>query len=191
MLIYNVCYLSHTQRVVPEVGLSQAGEVLSNLWRCCCSAELGRVGHESVGWGPTTMLAAASSPIGHFGEVTSPLALVAAVDPTSATNPNIPAISGMLTMIRLPPPTPPTFPMDFGQLLQAVSGAGGAGARAKAKMRNVHTESQGPAARSEGENDDEAWERYEEVMSGRADPIMIDKDKDKDEWDLVDGDISL
>ncbi|RXW13942.1 hypothetical protein EST38_g11909 [Candolleomyces aberdarensis] len=189
MLIYNVCYLAHTQRVVPEVKLNQAGEVLSNLWRCCCSAELGRVGHESVGWGPTpssTFPAALSnSPLGYFGEVTSPLALAA--DPTSAS-PNMGSI-GTLTMIRLPPPTPPTFPMDFGQLLQAVSGAGGAGARAKAKMRNVHTESQAAARRSEGENDDDdPWERYEEV--DREDS-SANRDRDKDEWDLVDGDISL
>ncbi|KAJ2912893.1 hypothetical protein MD484_g7522, partial [Candolleomyces efflorescens] len=198
MLIYNVCYLAHTQRVLPEVGLSQAGEVLSNLWRCCCSAELGRVGHESVGWGPTlfstssfagnpttmgTVPPTTTSPIsiGYFGEITSPLALVNAdgtintvSSPTSA-NPNSNTNNtnnamvtgiGMLTMIRLPPPTPPTFPMDFGQLLQAVSGAGGAGARAKAKMRNVYTESQAGASNAqsgrrgrENDEDEDPWER--------------------------------
>ncbi|KAH8989258.1 UV radiation resistance protein/autophagy-related protein 14 [Lactarius akahatsu] len=67
MLLYNVCYLAHTQAV--EVPLSQAGDVLSNLWAVCCSAELGRRSHQ-----------------------THPL---------------------------LPPPTPPSFPLDFGQLLQA------------------------------------------------------------------------
>lgn len=40
MLLYNVCYLAHTQAV--EIPLSQAGDVLSNLWAVCCSAELGR-----------------------------------------------------------------------------------------------------------------------------------------------------
>ena len=40
MLLYNVSYLAHTQSV--DVPLSQAGDVLSNLWMVCCSAELGR-----------------------------------------------------------------------------------------------------------------------------------------------------
>ena len=40
MLLYDVCYLAHTQAV--EVPLSQAGDVLSNLWLVCCSSELGR-----------------------------------------------------------------------------------------------------------------------------------------------------
>jgi hypothetical protein len=40
MLLYNVCYLAYTQAF--EIPLSQAGDVLSNLWAVCCSAELGR-----------------------------------------------------------------------------------------------------------------------------------------------------
>jgi hypothetical protein len=40
MLLYNGCYLAYTQGI--EVPLSQAGDVLSNLWSVCCSAELGR-----------------------------------------------------------------------------------------------------------------------------------------------------
>ena len=40
MLLYNVCYLASTQAV--EIPLSQAGDVLSNLWAVCCSGELGR-----------------------------------------------------------------------------------------------------------------------------------------------------
>lgn len=40
MLLYNVCYLAHTQSV--EIPLSQAGEALGNLWAVCCSGELGR-----------------------------------------------------------------------------------------------------------------------------------------------------
>jgi hypothetical protein len=43
MLLYNVCYLAYTQAV--EIPLSQAGDVLSNLWSVCCSAELGRFVH--------------------------------------------------------------------------------------------------------------------------------------------------
>ncbi|KAL0565136.1 hypothetical protein V5O48_016894 [Marasmius crinis-equi] len=45
MLIYNVCYLAYTQSV--DIPLAQAGDVLSNLWRVCCSAELGRRSHET------------------------------------------------------------------------------------------------------------------------------------------------
>jgi hypothetical protein len=40
MLLYNVCYLAHTQGV--EIPLSQAGDALGNLWAVCCSGELGR-----------------------------------------------------------------------------------------------------------------------------------------------------
>ena len=42
MLLYDVCYLAHTQAV--DVPLAQAGEVLGNLWAVCCSPELGRYG---------------------------------------------------------------------------------------------------------------------------------------------------
>ncbi|EPT05836.1 hypothetical protein FOMPIDRAFT_1110724 [Fomitopsis schrenkii] len=69
MLVYDVCFLAHTQAV--EVPLAQAGEVLGNLWAVCCSPELGRKSH-----------------------ATWPL---------------------------LPPPTPPSFPLDFAQLLQATA----------------------------------------------------------------------
>ncbi|KAF8734364.1 hypothetical protein AX14_003364 [Amanita brunnescens Koide BX004] len=46
MLIYNVTYLAFTQSV--EIPLSQAGDVLSNLWRVCCSSELGKKSHETT-----------------------------------------------------------------------------------------------------------------------------------------------
>ena len=46
MLLYDVSYLAHTQNV--DVPLSQAGDVLSNLWSVCCSAELGRRSHETT-----------------------------------------------------------------------------------------------------------------------------------------------
>ncbi|KAJ8091102.1 hypothetical protein PM082_022811 [Marasmius tenuissimus] len=45
MLLYNVCYLAYTQSV--DVPLAHAGDVLSNLWNVCCSAELGRRSHET------------------------------------------------------------------------------------------------------------------------------------------------
>ncbi|KAF8429422.1 UV radiation resistance protein and autophagy-related subunit 14-domain-containing protein [Boletus edulis BED1] len=69
MLLYNVCYLAHTQSV--EIPLSQAGDALGNLWVVCCSGELGRRSHE--------------------------------------------------TTPGLPPPTPPSFPLDFAQVLQATT----------------------------------------------------------------------
>ncbi len=43
MLLYNVCYLAHTQAV--DVPLAHAGDVLGNLWAVCCSHELGRRAH--------------------------------------------------------------------------------------------------------------------------------------------------
>ncbi|KAL1662113.1 UV radiation resistance protein and autophagy-related subunit 14-domain-containing protein [Schizophyllum commune] len=43
MLLYNVVYLAHTQNVA--VPLNQAGDVLSNLWSICCSADLGKASH--------------------------------------------------------------------------------------------------------------------------------------------------
>ncbi|KAI0695019.1 UV radiation resistance protein and autophagy-related subunit 14-domain-containing protein [Cytidiella melzeri] len=43
MLLYNVCYLAHTQNV--DVPLAQAGEALNNLWAVCCSPELGKRSH--------------------------------------------------------------------------------------------------------------------------------------------------
>ncbi|KAH7912772.1 UV radiation resistance protein and autophagy-related subunit 14-domain-containing protein [Hygrophoropsis aurantiaca] len=46
MLLYNVCYLAHTQSV--DVPLSQAGDALSNLWAVCCSPELGRRSHRTT-----------------------------------------------------------------------------------------------------------------------------------------------
>ncbi|KXN87803.1 hypothetical protein AN958_08119 [Leucoagaricus sp. SymC.cos] len=46
MLLYDVSYLAWTQNV--EVPLSQAGDVLSNLWSVCCSSELGRRSHEAT-----------------------------------------------------------------------------------------------------------------------------------------------
>ncbi|OAX39055.1 hypothetical protein K503DRAFT_690366 [Rhizopogon vinicolor AM-OR11-026] len=77
MLLYNVCYLAHTQGV--EIPLSQAGDALSNLWAVCCSGELGRRSHS-----------------------TTPL---------------------------LFPPTPPSFTLDFAQVLQATAASPARAAR--------------------------------------------------------------
>ncbi|KAL1742569.1 UV radiation resistance protein and autophagy-related subunit 14-domain-containing protein [Schizophyllum fasciatum] len=46
MLLYNVVYLAHTQNVA--VPLAQAGDVLSNLWGICCSADLGKASHATT-----------------------------------------------------------------------------------------------------------------------------------------------
>jgi len=105
MLVYDVCYLAHTQAV--EVPLAQAGEVLSNLWAVCCSPELGRRSH--------------------------------------ATHP------------LLPPPTPPSFPLDFAQLLQATAAnptrakARGTGGRERRTERIV-------------EEDEDGWDFVEASM---------------------------
>jgi predicted nucleic acid-binding Zn-ribbon protein len=78
--------------------------------------------------------------------------------------------------------------MDFGQLLQAVSGAGGAGARAKTKVarRKVYSESR--ARDSVAELDSEEGWGYDEVV--REEPEDRDA-RDKDDWDLVDEEVSL
>ncbi|KZT66600.1 hypothetical protein DAEQUDRAFT_695289 [Daedalea quercina L-15889] len=105
MLVYDVCYLAHTQAV--EVPLAQAGEVLGNLWAVCCSPELGRKSH--------------------------------------ATHP------------LLPPPTPPSFPLEFAQLLQATAAnptrpkARGASGRERRTERIV-------------EEDEDGWDLVEAAM---------------------------
>ena len=43
MLLYDVCFLAHTQGV--DVPLAHAGDVLGNLWAVCCAPELGRRAH--------------------------------------------------------------------------------------------------------------------------------------------------
>ena len=43
MLLFDVCYLAHTQAV--DVPLAHAGDALGNLWAVCCSPELGRRAH--------------------------------------------------------------------------------------------------------------------------------------------------
>ncbi|KAL4268515.1 UV radiation resistance protein/autophagy-related protein 14 [Pleurotus pulmonarius] len=109
MLIYNVCYLAYTQGV--DVPLSQAGDVLSNLWSVCCSPELGRRSHE-----------------------THPLQ---------------------------PAPTPPSFPLEFTQLLQATT--------ANPASRN-HRSSRPPRRPSEA-----ARRRQSKII-------------EEDGWDIIDED---
>ncbi|KAH8981290.1 UV radiation resistance protein/autophagy-related protein 14 [Lactarius hatsudake] len=105
MLLYNVCYLAHTQAV--EIPLSQAGDVLSNLWAVCCSAELGRRSHQ-----------------------THPL---------------------------LPPPTPPSFPLDFGQLLQATPAS---------RPRPTRPRTAGPHKNRNNIPEEDEWDLLDDAGAG-------------------------
>ncbi|KAG5640751.1 hypothetical protein DXG03_007315 [Asterophora parasitica] len=113
MVLYNVCYLAHTQNV--EVPLAQAGEVLSNLWSVCCSADLGRKSHETTS------------------------SLVA--------------------------PTPPTFALDFAQLLQATT---------------AH-----PASRTRPQSVKSAFVQKPSSTSKNEEQARIVEEEDG--WDLVEG----
>ncbi|TFK49213.1 hypothetical protein OE88DRAFT_1633478 [Heliocybe sulcata] len=113
MLLYNICYLAYTQSV--DVPLSQAGNVLSNLWAVCCSGDLGRRSHE-----------------------THPL---------------------------LPPPTPPNFPLDFAQLLQATSAK--PVPRQRAKPHRMSTDGPRPVRKSRPiPEEEEGWDLIEDVEDG-------------------------
>ncbi|KAF9529951.1 UV radiation resistance protein and autophagy-related subunit 14-domain-containing protein [Crepidotus variabilis] len=117
MLLYNVSFLAYTQNV--EVPLSQTGDVLSNLWMVCCSAELGRKSHE--------------------------------------------------TYPHLPAPTPPSFPLDFSQLLQATV------ANPASKSRRPVISRSSKAISQPGQHD------------GRhIDLTVLEED---DGWDMVDDDV--
>ncbi|KAG7088969.1 hypothetical protein E1B28_012915 [Marasmius oreades] len=107
MLLYNVCYLSYTQSV--DIPLAQAGDVLSNLWSVCCSAELGRHSHE--------------------------------------------------TQPYLPAPTPPSFQLDFAQLMQAMSTS-----RVKAPRKRAGFGGNGREVRPRGvpEVDEDGWDIVED-----------------------------
>ncbi|KIM85568.1 hypothetical protein PILCRDRAFT_816764 [Piloderma croceum F 1598] len=111
MLLYNVTYLGYTQSV--EIPLSQAGEVLSNLWAVCCSPDLGRRSHQ-----------------------TTPL---------------------------LPAPTPPSFPLDFAQLLQATAAT--PTSRARSKSSKGHTHSTAKAVREKIVEEEEGWDLVDDVGS--------------------------
>ncbi|KAJ3502342.1 hypothetical protein NLJ89_g8932 [Agrocybe chaxingu] len=113
MLLYDVSYLAYTQSV--DVPLSQAGDVLSNLWMVCCSTELGRKSHE--------------------------------------------------TYPHLSPPTPPSFPLDFAQLLQATA---------------VHPSSKARTRRPSGKSSSALKKRIEETVK-----------EEEDGWDLVDDDVEF
>ncbi|KAI9434870.1 UV radiation resistance protein/autophagy-related protein 14 [Lactarius indigo] len=105
MLLYNVCYLAHTQAV--EIPLSQAGDVLSNLWAVCCSADLGRRSHQ-----------------------TYPLLL---------------------------PPTPPSFQLDFGQLLQATPAS---------RPRPTRPRTAGPHKNRSNIPEEDEWDLLDDAGAG-------------------------
>lgn len=75
MLLYDVCYLAHTQAV--DVPLAQAGEVLGNLWAVCCSPELGRRSH-------ATYAGREGPPTGAFGIEFAQVVQATAANPTRA-----------------------------------------------------------------------------------------------------------
>ena len=74
-----------------DIPLSQAGDALSNLWAVCCSNDLGR-----SFWFVSLLVNHIHMLLFHNRR-------------SHATTPT------------LPPPTPPTFPLDFPQLLQATT----------------------------------------------------------------------
>jgi len=115
MLLYDVCYLAHTQSV--DVPLSQAGDVLSNLWAVCCSADLGRCSHQ-----------------------THPLLL---------------------------PPTQPSFPLDFAQLLQAMAATPASRARPSRPKGGVY-HSPHSSKHQEKITEEEEWDIVDEVGESDA-----------------------
>lgn len=106
MLLYNVCYLAYTQSV--DIPLSQAGDILSNLYAICGSGELGRRSH-------------AATPI-------------------------------------LPPPTPPTFPLDFSQLLQATTAS-------PTRLRPIKPSKRHGKRRESTIVEEEGWDLMNDVAS--------------------------
>ena len=127
MLLYNVCYLAYTQAV--EIPLSQAGDVLSNLWSVCCSAELGR-----------------------FAYITF----------SALADDSYRCSRSHQTYPLLPPPTPPSFPLDFAQLLQATAATPASRPR-PARPRTAGTNKH----RSQIPEDDE-WDLLDEDEAGAA-----------------------
>ncbi|KAI1785081.1 UV radiation resistance protein and autophagy-related subunit 14-domain-containing protein [Ganoderma leucocontextum] len=78
MLLYDVCYLAHTQAV--DVPLAHAGDALGNLWAVCCSPELGRRAHATR---PPLLALAPPTPAG-FGLDFSQLLQATAATPARA-----------------------------------------------------------------------------------------------------------
>lgn len=129
MLLYNVCYLAHTQAV--EIPLSQAGDVLSNLWAVCCSAELGR----------------------SVDPLRSPLCTLVDADWIFDRM----ARRSHQTYPFLPPPTPPSFPLDFGQLLQATPAS---------RPRPARPRTAGPHTNRNNIPEEDEWDLVDEAGAG-------------------------
>ena len=92
------------------------------LWAVCCAHELGRRAHATRGW-------VGPAPGGGAG-----------------------AAQQQGGMVLLPPPTPPGFPLDFSQLLQATAatpprararGSGGKGAQVQVRTERIVEEEDG------------------------------------------------
>jgi hypothetical protein len=103
MLAYNICYLAYTQTI--SIPLSQAGNVLANLWTLCSEDKsIGHFSHETssssseVGRQPATQLPVTASGVGvshpvHHGRV-----------------------------LAAPTPAPSEFPLDFDLVIELLLG---------------------------------------------------------------------
>ncbi|TFK21663.1 hypothetical protein FA15DRAFT_672349 [Coprinopsis marcescibilis] len=219
MLIYNVAYLGHTQGV--DIPLNQGGEILSNLWRVCCAGEMGRWAHETSAYAYSIGGAGVVSPTGTTGvgisgpspsamerapstsSTASPPSNLVVHPPSSSSkpgaNPSTNANANVHYLTHLAPPTPASFVMDFGQVLQVISSAH----RERAKGVRVVSGRKGVSS-FRGDKGDFGFgegveEEFVEVGSGGAGPWNstanlnanagkgTGRRSGEDEWDLVEG----
>jgi hypothetical protein len=127
------------------IPLAQAGDVLGNLWAVCCAPELGRRSH-------ATAAVVAGHVVGQF--------------PTPSAN--------VLANARLAPPTPSAVPVDFGQVLQAVTSGGG---RRAALARHVSVN-----VVSEHRNEEGAVSKKRRDRQGGGGKAPAEEE---DGWDMV------
>jgi hypothetical protein len=160
MLLYNVAYLAHTQAV--EVPLAGAGDALGNLWLVCCAPELGRRSHESGAPAGPSIPATLASGEGAMPGMGALLASELGVTHGIVTATNF-GLGGRAAPRVAPPPTPPMFPLDFAQLLQATA----------AGPRRVHRDARTTSTRRDKEREKE---RKRAAIA------------EEDEWDMVEAD---
>ncbi|KAJ7922026.1 UV radiation resistance protein and autophagy-related subunit 14-domain-containing protein [Mycena leptocephala] len=130
------------------IPLAQAGDVLGNLWAVCCAPELGRRSH-------ATAAVAAGHVVGQL--------------PTPTAN--------VLANARLAPPTPSAVPVDFGQVLQAVTSGGGRRA-ALARHVSVNVVSE---HRASGNDEGAAGKKRRDRQGGGGKALA----EEEDGWDMV------
>jgi hypothetical protein len=184
MLLYDIAYLAHTQAV--DVPLAGVGDALGNLWQVCCAPELGRRSHESgapapgpssvpvPGGGTGTSSTAEGAMPGMGALLASELGVGHGLGPGIVTAPSlgigtrVPPPPALNVPRVLPPPTPPTFPLDFAQVLQATA----------AGPRRVHRD-----GRTSSSKRDKEKEREKDKKKGKENVIA-----EEDDWDIVDVD---